>query len=58
MTIKDKITKNEILLDAYSNLDSTLNRLKLYFNINSHSNFIECLNKIKKDVQTLIDELE
>ena len=58
MSLKDKIVKNDSLLDAYSNLDSTLNRLKLYFKLNSHENFIECLKKLKNDVQTLLQNLE
>ena len=58
MSLKDKIVKNESLLDAYSNLDSTLNRLKLYFKVNSPDSFIECLKKIKTDIETLLDALE
>ena len=58
MSLKDKIVSNDALLDAYSNLDAALNRLKLYFNINSQQNFVECLKKIKKDIKTLIADLE
>jgi len=58
MSLKDKIVKNESLLDAYSNLDSALNRLKLYFKVDSQDSFIECLKKLKGDIQTLLDSLE
>ena len=58
MSLKDKITKSDSLLDAYSNLDSTLNRLKLYFNVNSSDNFIECLKRLKKDIITLLESFE
>ena len=58
MSLKDKIVKNESLLDAYSNLDSALNRLNLYFKLDSYDNFIECLKKLKKDIKTLLESLE
>ena len=57
MSLKDKIIKNEALLDAYSNLDSAFNRLKLYFRLESDNNFIECLKQLKKDIETILDAL-
>ena len=58
MSIKDTVLKNENLLEIYSNLDSSLKRLKLYFKLNNKENFIECLKRLKKDIETLINELK